>query len=316
MKRILAALVACCAIAAIPVASATAHRSAKMSEPNIVTLAASNPQLSTLVKLVKSAGLVKALSGSAKLTVFAPTNAAFAKVPKATLNTLAHNTKLLAKVLEYHVVKGALTAAQIEKKHSLKTLEGASLTVKVKDGSVYINQAKVIKANVLASNGIVHVINGVLTPPKSSPSENIVQVAASAPQFSTLVSLVKQAGLVKALSGTAKLTLFAPTNAAFSALQHQDPKLFAKVAHSRTLLKDVLLYHVVAGALDAKQVVAHKSLPTLLGQNLKIAVRSAKVFVNQAQVIKANIAASNGVIHAINSVLLPRLPSGSPSFTG
>jgi uncharacterized surface protein with fasciclin (FAS1) repeats len=165
MKRILAALVACCAIAAIPVASATAHRSAKMSEPNIVTLAASNPQLSTLVKLVKSAGLVKALSGSAKLTVFAPTNAAFAKVPKATLNTLAHNTKLLAKVLEYHVVKGALTAAQIEKKHSLKTLEGASLTVKVKDGSVYINQAKVVKANVMASNGIVHVINGVLTPP-------------------------------------------------------------------------------------------------------------------------------------------------------
>jgi uncharacterized surface protein with fasciclin (FAS1) repeats len=165
MKRILAALVACAALAAVPVASATAHRSAKMSEPNIVTLAASNPQLSTLVKLVKSAGLVKALSGSTKLTVFAPTNAAFAKVPKATLNTLAHNKKLLAKVLEYHVVKGALTAAQIEKKSSLKTLEGASVTVKVKGGSVYINQAKVVKANVMASNGIVHVINGVLTPP-------------------------------------------------------------------------------------------------------------------------------------------------------
>jgi uncharacterized surface protein with fasciclin (FAS1) repeats len=165
MKRILAALVACCALAALPVASATAHRSAKMSDPNIVTLAASNPQLSTLVTLVKSAGLVKALSGSAKLTVFAPTNAAFAKVPKATLAKLAHNKKLLASVLEYHVVKGALTAAQIEKKSSLKTLEGASVTVKVKSGSVYINQAKVITPNLKASNGIVHVINGVLTPP-------------------------------------------------------------------------------------------------------------------------------------------------------
>jgi uncharacterized surface protein with fasciclin (FAS1) repeats len=165
MKRILAVLVACCALAAVPIASATTHRSAMMSKPNIVTLAASNPQLSTLVKLVKSAGLVKALSGSTKLTVFAPTNAAFAKVPKATLNKLAHNKKLLAGVLEYHVVKGALTAAQIEKKTSLKTLEGASLTVKVKSGSVYINQAKVITPNVKASNGIVHVINGVLTPP-------------------------------------------------------------------------------------------------------------------------------------------------------
>jgi uncharacterized surface protein with fasciclin (FAS1) repeats len=165
MKRIFAVLVACCALAVVPIASATAHRSAKMSEPNIVALAASNPQLSTLVTLVKSAGLVKALSGSSKLTVFAPTNAAFAKVPKATLNKLAHNKKLLAEVLEYHVVKGALTAAQIEKKTSLKTLEGASVTVKVKSGSVYINQAKVITPNLKASNGIVHVINGVLTPP-------------------------------------------------------------------------------------------------------------------------------------------------------
>ena len=99
--------------------------------------------------------------------MFAPTNAAFAKVPKATLNKLAHNKKLLAKVLEYHVVKGALTAAQIEKKHSLKTLEGASVTVAVKGGSVYIDKAKVIKANVTASNGIVHVINAVLIPPSA-----------------------------------------------------------------------------------------------------------------------------------------------------
>jgi uncharacterized surface protein with fasciclin (FAS1) repeats len=92
-------------------------------QPNIVALAASSPNLSTLVKLVKSAGLVKTLSGSSKLTVFAPTNAAFAKVPKTTLNKLAHHKKMLAAVLdEYHVVKGALTAAQIEKRHSLKTL--------------------------------------------------------------------------------------------------------------------------------------------------------------------------------------------------
>jgi len=152
------------ALAALP---AGAGASAMSKKPNIVQLAASNPQLSTLVKLVKTAGLVKALSGTTQLTVFAPTNAAFAKVPKATLNKLAHNKKLLASVLEYHVVKGRLTAAQIEKRHSLKTLEGSSLTVKVKQGSVFINQAKVIKANVSASNGIVHVINSVLIPPKS-----------------------------------------------------------------------------------------------------------------------------------------------------
>ena len=165
MKRILAALVACCALAAVPVASASGDHAAMSKKPNIVTLAASSPKLSTLVKLVKSAGLVKALSGSSKLTVFAPTNAAFAKVPKATLQKLAHHRKMLAAVLEYHVVKGALSASQVEKRHSLKTLEGASLTVKVKHGSVYINRAKVIKPNLRASNGIVHVINRVLIPP-------------------------------------------------------------------------------------------------------------------------------------------------------
>lgn len=165
MRRIILAAVACCAIAAVPIASATADHSAMAKKPNIVALAASDPQLSTLVSLVKKAGLVKALSGRTKLTVFAPTNRAFNKVPKATLNKLAHHKKLLAAVLEYHVVKGALTASKIVKHKSLKTLEGARVRVKVKGKSVYINNAKVIKANVRASNGIVHVINRVLIPP-------------------------------------------------------------------------------------------------------------------------------------------------------
>jgi uncharacterized surface protein with fasciclin (FAS1) repeats len=164
MRRILAAVLtvsvlSCAALPAIAGASST-----MMSQRNIVQVAASNPQLSTLVKLVKSAGLVKALSGTTKLTVFAPTNAAFAKVPRATLTKLAHNKAMLAKVLEYHVVKGALPAATIEKRHTLTTLEGGTLAVKVRSGSVYINQAKVIKADVMASNGVVHVINSVLIP--------------------------------------------------------------------------------------------------------------------------------------------------------
>src|ERR1700749_2813080 len=164
MRRTVAAIgaIAVLAVAAVP---AVAGAKGAMSSQNIVQVAASNPKLSTLVKLVKSAGLVKALSGSAKLTVFAPTNAAFAKVPKATLKKLATHKKLLAAVLEYHVVKGALPAATIEKRHSLKTLEGAKLTVKVKHSSVYINQAKVVTPNVKAPNGIGHVINGRLIPP-------------------------------------------------------------------------------------------------------------------------------------------------------
>lgn len=162
MKRYRAIVLVCAAvgISAIPAAA----EASSMGNPNIVQLAASTPQLSTLVTLVKSAGLVKALSGPGKLTVFAPTNAAFAKVPKTTLNTLAHNKKMLASVLEYHVVKGVLNATAVEQHKMLMTLEGTKLTVKVKSGNVYIDQAKVIKPNVMASNGVVHLINAVLIP--------------------------------------------------------------------------------------------------------------------------------------------------------
>jgi len=150
---------------AIPAGGTLAAAPAGASSQNIVQIAASSPQFSTLVSLVKKAGLVGALSGREKLTVFAPTNAAFAAVPKATLAELAANKSLLVKVLEYHVVKGAVYAAQVEKLHSVRTLEGSSVRITVAGGHVYVNRAKVIKANITASNGVIHVINAVLLPP-------------------------------------------------------------------------------------------------------------------------------------------------------
>ena len=165
MKRLMALMFTAVAVAVPLAGSAQASVSAHAaSGKTIVQIAASNKQFSTLVALVKEAGLVKALSGSTKLTVFAPTNAAFAKVPKATLKKLAHNKKLLTEVLEYHVVPGVVTAAQVEKLHSAKTLEGARVHFSVKHGHVYVNNAEVIAANIRASNGIIHVINRVLIP--------------------------------------------------------------------------------------------------------------------------------------------------------
>jgi len=169
MKRLVLLLstVAATASVAVPLAgSAQAARTARpaAATPNIVALAASDPQLSTLVSLVKKAGLVSALSGKTKLTVFAPTNAAFAAVPKATLTKLGKDKALLVKVLEYHVVPGVYDAAAVEKVTSVKTLEGGTLKVAVKSGHVYINKAEVTTANLKASNGIVHIINAVLIP--------------------------------------------------------------------------------------------------------------------------------------------------------
>jgi len=133
---------------------------------NIVQVAAGNPQLSTLAGLIQKAGLVSALSGKSKLTVFAPTNAAFAKLPKATLKKVQSDKKLLTSILTYHVVKGAVPASEVVKLNgkSVKTLNGKSVKIAVKSGKVYVNKAQVTKTDVKASNGVIHVINQVLIP--------------------------------------------------------------------------------------------------------------------------------------------------------
>ena len=131
----------------------------------IAGVAAKTPQLSTLLSLVKKAGLVDALSGTTALTVFAPTNAAFAKVPKATLNALAKNPAQLKRVLLYHVIAGKVTAAKVARLRSAKTLAGPTVRIRVIGATVQVNTARVIRADVKASNGVVHLIDRVLLPP-------------------------------------------------------------------------------------------------------------------------------------------------------
>lgn len=159
-RYIAVAAIAVVSVAALaPTAGALSHR-----EGNIVKTAAGAGQFKTLLKLAKQAGLVAALEGKGPLTVFAPTDAAFAKVPKATLAALAHNRTELRAVLHYHVLKGRITAAKLVKLHSVKTLNGQSLRVRVKNGVVTLGGVRVIKTNIAASNGVIHVIDGVLIP--------------------------------------------------------------------------------------------------------------------------------------------------------
>jgi uncharacterized surface protein with fasciclin (FAS1) repeats len=147
--------------------------SATTPSKNIVQIAEHNPQFSTLVTALKAAGLVHTLEGSGPFTVFAPTNSAFAALPKGTLKTLlepSHKAELTS-ILTYHVVPGALKASQITS-GPVKTVDGASFGVTAANGKVTITDgkgatARVIKANVRASNGVIHVINRVLVPPAS-----------------------------------------------------------------------------------------------------------------------------------------------------
>jgi uncharacterized surface protein with fasciclin (FAS1) repeats len=165
---IVATAVAVVALAGVGSSSAgTAARTAPAAAPkNIVQTAVAAGQFKTLVALVKQAGLAGALSGKGQLTVFAPTDAAFAKVPKKTLAALGKNKAQLKAVLLYHVVKGKVTAAQAGMLTSATTLQGASLPIRATGGKVFVGGAQVVTADVMASNGVIHVINKVLLPPK------------------------------------------------------------------------------------------------------------------------------------------------------
>jgi uncharacterized surface protein with fasciclin (FAS1) repeats len=135
-----------------------------VARKNIVQTAVAAGQFKTLTALLQKAGLAGTLAGKGRFTVFAPTDAAFAKVPKATLRALGKDRAKLRAVLLYHVAKGRLTAAKVVKRRSIRTLEGQRLRVRVRGGKVFVNRARVVQPNVLASNGVIHVVNRVLIP--------------------------------------------------------------------------------------------------------------------------------------------------------
>jgi transforming growth factor-beta-induced protein len=306
MKRIrITALLAVAALAAAAIGTTASASMASRSagETNIVQTAIAAGQFNTLASLLTQAGLVDTLSTAGPYTVFAPTDAAFAKVPKATLAALAGNPALLKSVLLYHVVPGSVTSADVVKLTAAKTLEGGSLSIKVADGSAYVDGAKVITPDVMASNGVIHVIDSVLIPKTAAaPARNIVQTAVAAGQFKTLASLLTKAGLAKTLQGKGPFTVFAPTDAAFAKV----PKAtLASLAKNKAKLRAVLLYHVVKGKVTAARAMKLHAAKTLEGKSLSIRVRNGKVIVGGAAVTKADVMASNGVIHVVNKVLIP-----------
>ena len=138
-----------------------------MSTAPVATAASANPVLSTLVTAVKKAGLVDTLNSASGITVFAPDNAAFAKIPAATLNQVLANKAELTKILTYHVVAGRYTPSQLAAGTPLKTLEGATVTPALMGSTYEVNSADVVCGNVQTANATVYIINTVLMPPSS-----------------------------------------------------------------------------------------------------------------------------------------------------
>jgi uncharacterized surface protein with fasciclin (FAS1) repeats len=228
------------------------------SPGNIVEVATAAGSFPTLLAAVEAAGLADALSDdSASLTVFAPTEEAFAALPEGALDALLADPEALANVLTYHVLGSevSVSAALDIAPSKAETLQGDDVAVTSRsDEYLYINMSKVVDYDIEASNGVIHVVDSVILPPDLTPSAlTIAEIAASNEDFETLVAAATAANLVGTLSDPdADLTLFAPTDAAFEALGEEAVPFLLE---NLELLETVLLYHVLGAEVTSVDAI-------------------------------------------------------------
>lgn len=281
---------------------------------NIVEVAVADGGFTTLVAAVEAAGLVETLADpDADLTVFAPTDEAFAALGDDVINGLLSDIDALSDVLLYHVISDgavdSITATSLLGE-DVEMANGDSVTIDIRDGALFVNDSQVVIADVPATNGVIHVIDAVLIPPADQPEPgSIIDVAVANGSFTTLVAAVEAAGLTETLADpTATFTVFAPTDDAFAALgQETIDDLLA----DPDTLSNILLYHVIAD-----QAVSFDTLLTLDGSDIEMAngdtvsvtLLAAGPRVNDSNLIINDVNASNGVIHAIDAVLTPPAP--------
>lgn len=258
---------------------------------NIVETAVAAGNFKQLAAALTKAQLVDALSGDGPFTVFAPSDTAFDAFEKANPGVLASlSVADLTNVLKYHVISGAAVKSTDLKNGQLaKTLAGPVVAVDLSSG-VKVGGATVTTADIAASNGVIHVIDTILLPPK-----DIIEVATAAGNFTKLAAALTSANLVDALKGPGPFTVFAPTDEAFAKLA---------AAPTGEALANILQYHVlngIAGPLDLKD----KGVVTTLSGSPALIETSAGAKIAGANITKTNIVASNGVIHVIDTVIVP-----------
>ena len=296
-RRLSTALIALLLLTAIPL-SVTADET-----KDIPTNASETGIHDSLVAALTQAGLVETLSGDGPFTVFAPTDQAFtdAGIDLASFDNDEANATLVD-ILTYHVLNGAVDSASVTDGLSVEALNGDNLDFAVVNGTVLVNDATVITADVVSSNGVIHVIDKVLLPP-ADELEDIPTVASSTGVHGVLVDAVIQAGLLATLSGEGPYTVFAPTDQAFTdagiSLSDFDGE------EGAAALANVLAYHVTTGSVLSGDLSDGQMVTMLNQQQVRIGVTSAGVLINDATVTLADVAASNGVIHVIDKVLLP-----------
>ena len=280
---------------------------------DIVQKAQSNPELSILVEAVNAAGLVDTLKAKGPYTVFAPTNAAFASLLTelgVTKSQLFADKQLLTSVLTYHVLAGRVAKADVPVGKAITTVQGGIFKIDSVGGALKMTDGRnrvstITTTDINAYNGVIHVIDKVLLP----PNKTIVQTAQSLPDFSILVEAVVAADLQGTLSGPGPFTVFAPTNAAFAAALTELGTTKEALFANKALLTKILTYHVLAGRVLKADVPVGVDIKTVEGETFKVdaSLKITDQAGRQAGIIATDVLTSNGVVHAIDKVILPKL---------
>lgn len=302
-------------VATLPAPSTEAPAAEPMAD--IVDTAVGAGSFNTLVAAVEAAGLVDTLKGEGPFTVFAPTDDAFAALPEGTVETLlADPSGALTDILLYHVVSGKVMAGDVVGMDGamVETVGGNSFNITIDGDTVMIDGAQVVTTDIETSNGVIHVIDAVIVPESDEQAmddgageamADIVDTAVAAGSFTTLVAAVEAAGLVETLKSDGPLTVFAPTDDAFAALPEGTVETL--LADPSGTLRDILLYHVVGGKVMAGDVVGMDGavVETVGGNSFTITISDGNVMINDAMVVTTDIETSNGVIHVIDTVIVP-----------
>ncbi|XP_069129558.1 transforming growth factor-beta-induced protein ig-h3-like [Argopecten irradians] len=255
-----------------------------------------------LVQLIEQAGLTDVLATGGPFTLFAPDDAAITSLPSAMLANLKNDTNALADVLKYHVVSGTFKMVDLKANEMmLETLTGDQLRINdyMFNHKVTIEGATVTYVDKVCSNGVIHRINRVLTPPKGT----VVDVLTDDGNFNTLIAAAQAAGLVDALQ-EGPITLMAPTDSAFARLGNAT---VSKLLANPDVLAEVLKYHVLHGTLYSAGM--HSEYLNTLEPNdrerLYASFTGYTVYVDGARVLMRDLSATNGVVHKIDHVLVP-----------
>ena len=259
-----------------------------------------------------AADLATTLSSPGPLTVFAPTNDAFAALLAelgVTKAQLLADKALLTAVLTYHVLPARVLQADVPAGKAITTVQGGIFKVDAVGADLVITDgrnrtAKITATDLTASNGVIHVIDKVILP----ADKNIVQTAQALPDFSILVDAVVAANLQGTLAGTGPFTVFAPTNAAFAALLAELGVTKEQLLADVPLLTRVLTYHVVSGRVLKADVPVGAAIATVEGGTFTIdaglAITDQRA--RRSAIVATDVLASNGVIHVVDRVLLPQ----------